>query len=282
MRVPKSSDPTQLGIPQTPRLMRVSTECKISSLRDQTVWVWPEEYCVITTSKKKAAFLPKRNVKPLKAPTEPDLRAIRVTHHRQPKPKPEPKTRLEPSPAGASDPSSMHSPEGVPCSIDYGSMSGGEEHAIEGNAQKNTKQVAAVKTEQPELEKRSTCSRSAEPLRLQTAKIEEADPDSRSRSKCRSRSWRRQAPSCSTSHLAAGVSSESSDVPPAPLKMKLCSFWLENRCLRGDFCTFAHGRWQIGDEIPDLPTGCRSRQLCRRFLAQGRPGASRWGLRDEG
>jgi len=34
-------------------------------------------------------------------------------------------------------------------------------------------------------------------------------------------------------------------------KRTICKFWQENRCQRGEFCTFAHGQQELGEPIPE-------------------------------
>ena len=49
-------------------------------------------------------------------------------------------------------------------------------------------------------------------------------------------------------------------------KDKLCHYWSDKTCQRGVFCTFAHGKAELGNKIDDLPDGVRFRQICRRFM----------------
>ena len=237
--------------------MRVDGDCEVEHMRGQIVWVCKDEYRLVKLVEDDEApyeIIHKKYLTALRSPAEPDFASMRVTQ--RPKPKPEPKTPPEAEAASsytytytASDAGST-SDEDLP-----------EENAVSG---KNNKQAA--ETDEPDAkffkkDHRVTLRSCEERQRFKR--------DSRSRSKSRTR----QASSCPTSHPPDVSSTKSSGKPPATIKKQLCMFWSwythNNACERGEWCSFAHGRWQIGSKIPDLPAGIKHREQCKYF-AQGR------------
>lgn len=68
---------------------------------------------------------------------------------------------------------------------------------------------------------------------------------------------------------------EGAEPLPTSVKRTFCKFWQENKCTKGDACTFAHGHDEIGQPIPDemrpakSGDGSRKKILCK-FWQEGK------------
>ena len=256
--------------------MRVDGDCEVEHMRGQIVWVFKDEYRLVKLVEDDEApyeIVPQKYLTPLESPAEPDFASMRVTQ--RPKPKPEPKTPPEAEAASSYTDTYTASDTGSTSDEDLP-----EENAVSG---KNNKQQAA-ETDKPDAkffkkDHRVTLrSRSRSRSGNISEECQRFKRDSRSRSKSRTRrdsrsrskSRTRQASSCPTSHPPDVSSTKSSGKPPAKIKTQLCRFWSScthnNRCERGDWCTYAHGEEQLGSKIPDLPARVKYRERCKYFL----------------
>ncbi|CAK9089121.1 Probable 18S rRNA (guanine-N(7))-methyltransferase (Bud site selection protein 23 homolog) (Williams-Beuren syndrome chromosomal region 22 protein homolog) [Durusdinium trenchii] len=67
----------------------------------------------------------------------------------------------------------------------------------------------------------------------------------------RYRFWRGQAGETAAEHDWGGAAPVSGEPLSASVKRTFCKFWQENKCTKGDSCTFAHGDHEIGQPIPE-------------------------------